>query len=905
MMSRSGKQAPATYKYAHKLFEPRARGGAVVREQLLSRIFGKEPPPVVLLQGPAGHGKTTLLQQALEICREQGQVVGWLSVDEADNDLRRLAMHLHAMVNGMEETVAGAPPRKAVRTPSRGLIEEGGSRADGLIARLVALDDPAVICLDDFHTLENRAVLNFFRDLLEHLPEGVRVLMGSRTVPDVGLARLVVNNQAVVLRAGELCFSPQEVQQFFQQASELGLREDECHSIHRKTEGWPAALQLFRLSLASPSVRESLTRVAAHQPSELADYLADNVLALQSKDMQQFLIRTGPLTRLSAALCNEVLERHDSQQILEELERGGLFLRSLDAQKSWFSYHALFANFLSAQLREEDPALLRQIHHRAAAWFLEAELHEPAMHHAVAAANYSLAAEVLDAWASRLIALGHLVTVESWYETLPLQEVAKRPELLVKVSWALCFLRRHQKLRPILPLLEQLPSGRVGETQPDVVRSMLAFLDDDIERSGEIVNRIDVEGQTVEGFPAFELAAAANLRGYLAMLRGELEHARELLNLARSHGETAQAGFSLGYSISTQAMNLMVQGELPEALARLKAASDAPWTRLDDSVSSAVVAASYVQALYEAGDIDAAAKRFESARQSIANFALLDYAATAFVVMSRIHELRSHPSQSVEVLEQAEAIGHSTLWPRLVRIVAWERVRRHLLRGELDRAEVAASRIQSGDQALPDGWLSFVDDTEGDLVHLARLQIHRGDADAALKSITPEIQATRKAGRTRRLIKLRVLEALAHRSCGRTADALSAMSRAIDLARSGGFLRCILDEGPLVTSLLREFESGHSAADRRQEFLQRLLASAGEAGPEIQGAGFQALEPLTEREKRILVLLTDGSTNEEIAKTLFVSRNTVKFHLKNIYSKLAVNSRLQAINAARAMGLVR
>lgn len=907
-MSRSSKKAPAAYKYAHKLFEPRARGGAVRRNSLLSQIFNDEPAPIVLVQGPAGHGKSTLLQQALEQCRSLDHIVGWLSIDESDNDLRRLAMHLHAMINGMEEAVAGAPPRKAISTPSNKWIDEGGSRADGLIARLVALDKPTVICLDDFHALESRAVLNFFRDLLEHLPEDVRVFISSRTVPEIGLARLVVNKQAMVLRAPDLCFSEKEVQTFFKEASELALREEECHSIHQKTEGWPAALQLFRLSLASPNVRESLTRIASHQPTELADYLADNVLALQTPEVQEFLLRTSPLMRLSAELCDEVLERSDSQQMLEELERIGLFLRSLDAEKNWFSYHALFSSFLGDQLREQDPALMRRIHHRAASWFLESELHEPAMQHAVAAANYSLAAEVLEAWSSRLIALGHLVTVENWYETLPLQEVAKRPELLVKVAWALCFLRRHQKLRPILPLLEPLPSGLVGVTRPNVVRSMLVLLQDNFVRGEEIVSTVDVAGQDPDGFAGFELGAAANLQAIIAMMRGELERARELLTLARTHGETAQAGFSLGYTISTQAINLMTRGELPEAIERLSAAAKAPWTRLDDSVSSAVVAAIQVQALYEAGDIGAAAKSFESAQNSIASFALLDYTAVAFVSMSRIHEIRGEASKSVEILEQADAIGHSSLWPRLVRVIAWERVRRHLLRGELDRAEVAASRIQPGDQALPEGWLAFADDTEGDLIHGVRLQIHRGDADAALDSIAPAIDTARRQGRVRRLIKLRVLEALAYRARARSADALSSMTRALELAQPGGWQRCILDEGPGAVNLLREIEAHRGAsseADQMQTFLGQLLEGAGDPGRETQGAGFQTLEPLTEREKRILILLTDGTTNEEIAQTLFVSRNTVKFHLKNIYSKLAVNSRLQAINAARAMGLVR
>lgn len=895
----------SSYKYAHKLYEPRAQLSAISREELLQRIFGPEPARAVLVQGPAGHGKSTLLQQAMVECRARGMVAGWFTADEADNDLRRLAMHLQALLVGMEETLPGM-----TATDSRTLLDEQGSRADGFIARLLELPQPVALFFDDFHALANRSVLAFFKGLLDRLPEHVRVFIGSRSVPDIGLARLVVNNLALVLRAEELRFSPQEVRRFFASAQDLAIREDELEAIYRKTEGWPAALQLFRLSLASPNVRRSLTDLGAHRPRELADYLADNVLALQPPEVQEFLLRSSPLTRLSAPLCDEVLGRSDSQTILLRLERSGLFVRSLDSERGWFGYHALFANFLEEQLREEDPALLRRIHGKAAAWFKKHAAHEEAIQHAVAAADYRLAADVLEAWSARLIAFGHLVTVERWYEALPLDEVGKRPGLVVKVAWALCFLRRHQKLRPILALLHKLRGKPAGETQPDVVRSMLAILDDDIAGSRDIIHGVEVHGQDASDFRAFELGAACNLYGFLAIAEGELERAREYLALARTYGDTADSGFSLGYSISTFCVNLMSQGLLPEALERLRQAAALPWMRLDDSVASAVMAACHVQALYEAGELDAAEAVFDQSHESIARFALLDYAAVAFVSMSRIHELRGRPAQALETLDQADSVGHTSLWPRLVRIVGWERVRRFVLRGEFDRAQAAASRIAPGDASVPEGWIPFSEDAEGEAVGRARLSLHVGQPDEALRLIAEEMVQAQRQGRVRRQIRLFVLEALALARRGSDNAAQRSLLRALVLARPGGYQRSILDEGAAVLPLLRRVYEVQSTVpepgtQELQQFIGRLLDAAGERPGVGRSQDFQALEPLTEREKKILVLLANGVSNEEIASRMFVSRNTIKFHLKNIYSKLAVNSRLQAINAARAMGLIR
>jgi LuxR family maltose regulon positive regulatory protein len=903
----------SAYNYAHKLFAPPAYQGAVNRESLLRRILDEAGAPVVLFQAPAGHGKSTLLQQVKAECRARGVQTGWFTADEADNDFRRFLMHLQALLASIGGGPAKTRPARAGANPEppERMAEDAGSRSDWFVSRLLDFDGPVALFFDDVQALSTRSVLSFFKELIEHLPEHVQIFIASRTVPDIGLARWVVNNQALVLRPDDLRFSQDEVRRFFADARDLQIQEDEIEAIYRQTEGWPAALQLFRLSLASPAVRSSLRDLASFRPRDLADYLTDNVLALQPPEVQDFLLQTAPLTRLSGPLCDAVLGRKDSQAVLQRLEKSGLFVRGLDPELRWFKYHAMFAAILQEQLREQSVAAEKAIHGRAARWFLEHGHHEEAIHHATEAGDYALAADILDAWASRLIPIAHLVTVERWYEQLPLDEIEKRPDLLVKVAWALCFLRRHQKLKPVRSLLRRLrQASGTRETNPVVVRAMLAVLDDDLVGCSELVREIEIRGQDVEGFRAFELGAAANLCGYLAIAAGDLEGAREHLALARAHGDRGESPFSLGYSVSTAGMNLLIQGSLGEALQRFRlAGADAPLS-LESSVAAASQVACYIQALYEANDLDAAETQFEQCREMIANSAMLDYFAVAYVTMARIHDSRNRPAQALDILDEAENIGHIGLWPRLVRIIAWERVRRFLVRGEIDRARAAASHIERDEALTPPGWLTFAEDAEGEVLGEARLALHSGRPDDAIRLITPELGLAQKQGRVRRQIKLLVLEALAYQARGQENPAHRSLQKALQLAAPGPYLRSFLDEGPqLIPMLQAEYRAVAAARDGVQtprEFIARLLDASGAERKEAQTLGqFQALEPLTEREKTILVLLANGVSNEELAGRVFVSKNTIKFHLKNIYSKLAVRSRLQAINAARQMGLIR
>jgi LuxR family maltose regulon positive regulatory protein len=875
----------------HKFFAPPAYGSAIRRDALIERVFANEAARVVLLQGPAGHGKSTLLQQLKSACEERGQLTAWLTLDEADNDIRRFYLHAQALATSL-----GSSGEER---------EYGRRRSDWLIGRLQKAGRPVALFVDDFQTLSNKAVLAFFLELFERLPEQTRMYVATRSMPEMGLSRLVVNQRALILQADHLRFSPPEVERFFATGEREVLSAAEIAAIWRSTEGWPAALQLFRLSLASPQVRRSLDDVADYRPRELAEYLADNVVALQPPQIQNFLLRTSLLDRLSASLCQAVTGRGDSQELLLKLERTGLFVRSLDSDLRWFKYHALFASFLSEQLQSQSPTVAAEVHSAAARWHLEHGNYEETVHHAIHCGDFALAADTFDQWASQLVADAQLVTMERWYERIPFEEIAARPTLLVKVAWTLVFLHRRAKLKPMLKLLERLANE--GSAESRIVLSMVGISTDAMPDSQRWLQDVDLRDRDSEGFAAFELGAAANLAAYHALAAGDFERTRGLLVLARAHNERGGAIFSRGYTVGMQGMNLLIQGQLPASLECFAAAMSESRMHADKSVASAAMVACYIWVLYEANELDQAEALFGRHHDIISESALLDFLAVSYLAMVRIHDARGRSARALEVLDEAEAIGHGHGWERLIRIVNWERCRRALVAGDNERALAIASL---NGPAQAEGGRYFSEYADGESLGRLRLAVLSRDFDSAQELLHAE--RTRGQGHVYWQIRLDLLEAQLRAARGEPNTAHRLLRHALQQGAAGGFVRCFLDEGPGVLQLLREdyqsllqAENEDAGPGLKRVYIERLLQASGtDLSPSSDHRNLRPTESLTEREREILVLLANGVSNKRMATRLFVSENTVKFHLKNIFAKLAVSSRLQAINAGRRLSLI-
>jgi LuxR family maltose regulon positive regulatory protein len=893
---------------AHKLFAPPVYPGAVRRDDILDRIFRLACIRVILLQGPAGHGKSTTLQQIKTECQSRDWATAWLTLDDADNDPPRFAIHIRALINSVCDDEKAFDRGRDIEPNAR-----GSRRADWALDRLARHRRPVALFLDEFQTLRNPVFITFFRDLFERVPENVRVFVGSRSLPEVGLAKLLVSNVALVLRADDLRFSPAEVDRFFAACGDLKISSQEIGAIYRRTEGWPAALQLYRLTLNSPEVRSSLEDLNTDSPRQLAEYLADNVLTLQSPRMQEFLLRTSLLTRLNADLCDAVMGRHDSQSLLVDLERSGLFIRSLDADGRWFKYHGLFSTIMAENLRKISQQAVLEVHARAAQWHMSQSLYEEVVYHALGCGDTALAANTLNVWASRLVASGQLMTVERWFERIPFERILERPDLCVKIAYALIFLRRERKLRPLLEFLR----GRIDDgdllrsTNPRIALSMAAVFEDDIPAAVAIAEPVPLHDRAADGFAAFEIGAACNMLSYRDAAIGDFEAARKRLALARTSSDRGGATFSGGYTLAMSGICLVFQGQLREAIARFRPEMTEEGAHMDGSFASAALASCHIWALYEANELDAVEAIYARYHDNIVESVIPDFMAFSHIAMSRTFDARGRPDKAAEVLDDFQRIGHDNGWTRLIGMADWERARRSLIAGDIERARAVTAHIVPSDRTYPDSWIALAEDLEGEALGRIRLAVHTLDGATAANRICHELQ--RQPNRIYRQIKLYLMDALLKQREGMHNAAHRSLRRALQLAKPGRYIRCFMDEGEGVIQLLREAyqkifgSAGHEDVDldANQAYIEELLGASGlDLTRDMTKAASPAAQPLSDREKEMLIHLANGVSNKEMAQKLFVSENTVKFHLKNVYSKLGVANRLQAINVARLLGFL-
>ena len=892
-------QAAGVHLQAYKLFPPPARPDAVIRRSLIDRVIRIGSPPLTVLQGPAGSGKSTTLQQIHDAFDAQQWTTAWLVLDDADNDPQRFETQLHAMLASARKD--DSPPPMP-RTPGISLLE-------WTLAALERFPQLVALFLDDFQSLHDASILLFFRDLLRRLPGRVHLFIGSRSLPEIGLASLMVAGRATVLRAEDLCFSATESETFFSQSDPSRLASDDVAWIHRRTEGWPAGLQLFRLALPHSTVRGSRDQLDAHGPRELAEYLSENVVSMQPQAVREFLLRTSPLRRLSGPLCDAVAGRTGSHEVLRQLEHDGLFVSALDASGTWFRYHGLFASHLRDSLVRTDLDAEAPLHGLAARWHLTHGSLEEAVYHATEGGDLPLAVEALNPWTTQLIVAAELATAAHWYERVGLEEVARHPALMIKIAWALVFLRRSVKLRPLLATLrQQRGHGDIAlTTDPGVVLSMAALFEDDLPGASALIAHMpEIQRPGSTGFAAFELGAAANLQAFHALGRGDTEMAHRVLVFAQSHNESADAAFSTGYTLAVGGMARLLAAQPRQALRSLRA--PAPRDRPASAMAAAALAACQIWAAYEVDALDDVERLAAQFGDQITRGVIPDFIAVALMAISRMHTVRGRPEQAQTTLDALDRIAFDSGWPRLVCMVEWERVRLALLEGNLTRARLIAQRI--GDPASQGDlrWLAISELMEGHLLGCIRLALHAADSNEASRLL----QAAEPLCATRPLLRIKTLTLQAQllEQRGQATAARRALLLALELAAPGNCVRAFLDQGPRLLPMLAQAQralassASHEAEEGLHGFMCRVLRASGldpvsAAAPVALGPS----EPLSEREHDVLRLLCEGASNRDLAERLAVSENTVKFHLKNLYAKLGVGSRSQAIRAAR--GLVR
>jgi LuxR family transcriptional regulator, maltose regulon positive regulatory protein len=889
---------------ATKLFAPARRPQLVARPRVADRLGTTLDAGhrLTLVSAPAGFGKTTLLSDWLGQRREHTRV-GWLSLDDGDNDLTRFVAHLVAALRraGLDVDAAvvesvSTVPAAAALTPLVNDLARAGEHEPGT---------QWILVLDDYHVIGAPEVHEAVTFLLDHLPDRLHLVVATRSDPPLPLARLRSRGQLSEVRAADLRFSPAEAREFLTRVMGLELTAADVAALEDRTEGWIAGLQLAALSLrgiTDPDEVAAFIRAFTGSNRFVIDYLADEVLARQRPQIRDFLLRTSVLDQLNGPLCDAVTGGNGGTRTLEDLERGNLFVVPLDTDRSWYRYHHLFADVLHARLLAEHSEQVPDLHQRASDWFAARGLVADAVRHALVAENFDRAGFLMEQALPELRRTRQDGLLMTWVRSLPAPVVRRSPVLSIVSSWSL------------------LMSGDLdaAETRLDDAESALAAGAQDRGLAATWADTEDL--RTAPATVSVYRASLAQARGDVA---GTVHHARRALDLAGPEDH-----FVRGAGSGFLGLAAWAAGNVDEALSTFSEAVrslHAAGNFVDELDSTVVLADMWIASgrpgrarrLYERAlrtateggapypratadlhvglaeldrelnDLTSAEAHLESARVLGERTSITENRHRWYVAMAQVRAANGEYDTATRLLGEAEALYRRGFYPD-VRPIAALRARVQIAGGNLSSAGGWAEERAVSVDDEPDYLREY------EHLTLARLLLARDRDGAALLGLLDRLHAAAvETGRAGSVREIRMLQALAHHSRGELPQALAALDRSlVDTPEPGSHVRLYLDEGVPMLALLH-----HASA---HEQARRLLEHTGSPAEPQQTSG----DPLSHRELQVLRLLDSELTGPEIARELYVTLNTLRTHTKRIFTKLDVTTRAAAVRRAHERGLL-
>jgi LuxR family transcriptional regulator, maltose regulon positive regulatory protein len=939
-----------------KLYAPSIRHHLVERSRLIERLENgiQQGCRMTLVSAPAGFGKTTLVSEWLR--KDPDSPVAWISLDETDNELTRFLLYLVTALQRIDPAF-GAAIQPAILSSNRPPLHE---LVTLLINDIARSEKKLILVLDDYHQVSSPEVHQVMQLLLERQPENLHIFILTREDPPFPLPRMRVRGQISDVRERDLRFSSTEAETFFSTCMGLELPADTIAVLEARTEGWVAGLQLAALAIQEYPDEQHIQRFLetfAGTDRHVVDYLVEEVFTRQPTEVQDFLLRASILERFCAPLCAALCDPQDAPQdsgnqvassavFLQKIERANLFLIPLDNQRVWYRFHHLFAELLRHLLFTRQRSQVAELHRQASLWFETNSFLQEAFSHALQTQDWDFAAGFVERHAMDLITLSQVSILHDWCKAFPETVIQSRAGLCIFLAWSLMLTfradlretittRLHQAEQALenhnLPTQARLGPGGLTEPLKDwvvghscAIRSqlLLAAIHDPIDPQA----LIDLSLKSLDLLPEAEKPIRATSSINLAhayLMLSDVPKAEKAFSNALQLAWDSGNFFTAVTVFFYQARIAYLQGRLhradeicQEGLAQLLPKFEHP-----DQDFPAIRSLYVMQGL-----VQLEWNHLDSAEQLLSRGAnrtgwapwveLIGYTA-----LVRLWEIRQDTAKVMDILERMKKIGlqHTlcaeALW---MQYQAW-----HFPE---DQAIQTATRTWSdahfqdpGPNQVVMGIGPYQVDAEY-IIYRAWLyvQIALGRPQAALDYLAPVLKSAQEHELAHRIIELSMIEALALAASGNLEPALERLRAVFSLAEPEGYFRMFDRAACLDELLVKAAQTGNQKA-----FIERLLTAFGrfpdrmthrdgdkpgawtssKASPLL--ANQVLSEPLSEREVEVLGLIAEGYANNDIARQLFIALSTVKRHINNIYGKLGVKNRTQAVQTARKIGLLK
>ncbi|ELC3155384.1 TPA: HTH-type transcriptional regulator MalT [Vibrio harveyi] len=888
-----------------KLTRPGRLHNAIVRPRVLDLLQQAPYYKLVLFRSPAGYGKTTMAAQWLS----DKPNVGWYSIDDSDNDGFRFVNYLLQALNKATNYNCSNAQKLAEKrqfSSLRSLFSE-------VFAEMADFQHECYVVLDDYHLITNDEIHESMRFFLKHMPDNLTVVVTSRAAPPLGTANLRVRDLMIEIGNEMLAFDTEETTRFFNQRIADGIDEDMANNLRTYVEGWPSALQLIALQAQhqNRTLAQTVESVSQFNHAHLWDYLVEEVFDLLDKETRHFLMQVSVLDHFNDELVFALTQREDALGMIESLNRYGLFIYPLEGEQNWFRFHNLFGEFLSHERQARIPQQEKDLHRNAAVAWLKQKAPHQAIHHAQKSDDTDLIVEILNEFGWKMFNQGELTTLEAAINQLDKDLLFSHPKLSMLRAWLAQSQHRYNQVGELLAEAEEehkkrnieLDSGYQG--QANALLAQVAINSNQPERALELAElALSQLDPTVYRSRIVATSVVGEVNHVLGKLDRALPMMQQTEKLARQ------------YQVYHQAL----------------------WAILQQS--EIMIAQGYVQAAFELQDSGFRLIEDQQLQHVPLHEFLLRIRAQVLWCWNRLDEAEECSYKGLQILENHSPSKHLHSYSMLARIA--------IGRGELDKAGKFIEHIQHlmkqstyhvdwtanaslslilfwqarGNTEAIQEWLNTAVHPESACNHflqlqwrnIARAHINLGQYDEArqaLDFLQSEARRTNLVTDTNRNL---VVEAVFAARQKDEEQAKALLKEALVMTNQTGMVGNFLIDGATIGGLLEKLSLRHELGDlerhRAQQLMKDISSNQRSRSIHFDEDFIEKLvnhpnvpelvrtSPLTQREWQVLGLIYSGFSNEQIAQELDVAGTTIKTHIRNLYQKLNIANRKEAIVTA-------
>jgi len=887
-----------------KLQIPLNCSSLVHRKKLWEKLCEGRKKRITLISAPAGFGKTTLLCDWIS----QNQIqTAWYALDKNDNDPVEFLNYLIAAVQTISKEF-GKNITDLIQSSHRPGVK---SITQLLSSELQTVKTEFILVLDDYHLISSKEINDIISFLLDFLPEHIHIVISTRSDPSIPLARLRSQDLLNEVRVSDLGFSEKEIHELLNRKLKLGLSNLDISSLGKKTEGWVAGLKLAALTLKSKEDISKYIKAIADNNRYIMDYLIEEVLNNQADEVREFLLCTSILNHFSGSLCDAVLERNNSQAILESLERENMFIIPLDNERRWYRYHHLFSDLLNQQLRLKSKNEIRELHRRASVWFETEKMMLPAIDHALEAKDYEKALDLLGNIIKELWENGQHATIMKFSRILPLEYIKMNPEFCLYYSWILTSSGQAKEAERILVtteqfVAEQINSGKNDETTKLLLGKISVSFSNLYSNTGNVKQIFRYCEQAQKYLSEKEPLWYSWLwfsYGAAYMQTGKLEESIDAFNKAIKYGkrtgnlylvstlvirlayaELRRGYFKLAYQNCKELLQLISEGGYTEMVKN-------EW-----SYSGLFSTMGYVHFIwYELEEaLENAKTAYELSHKG--NNAILNFFTS--LIYGWVLLLSGDPIKSDKIINELEKLTkEKAIPPHLLHLyLAWK-IDNFISKEQYEYANQILESLELNTEKE----INYVNETVN--ISFARYLIAQSRVEDAEIILSKLHKLTESGNRIERLIEIKNLYAILYKTIGNRDKALLYLTESLKLAENEKLVMFFIMEGKNIYDLIIELKSQQSFSKNKisDKFLKKIILSIEKRESRCKKP---SSELLSKREIDVLKLIAKDHTNQKIADTLFISLNTVKTHVKNIHLKLNVYDRAAAVTKVKEMGII-